>query len=29
MTKYNAAKAAGYNYEIWIFNKKKELIKKI
>lgn len=29
MIKYKATKEAGYNYEIWIFNNKKELIKKI
>ena len=29
MIKYKATKAADYNYEIWIFNNKKELIKKI
>ena len=27
--KYKATKEAGYNYEIWIFDYKKELIKKI
>lgn len=29
MIKYNATKALGYNYEIWIFNNKNELIKQL